>query len=260
MRQRAFGRSRTVFEVRKFFGVARILLALILITALIGDYDYVLGFATFVTSNFFSYFTVQSAIAAVVLFILAAVIAFRRAVDPPWLDIARVLVTSYMLVSGLVFLTIVIQSSTRDYTIEVPWSSQLLHFWIPVLAVLDWLLDFGKARLGWKPLAWVVVYPVLWGAFTLVRGAWVGWYPYFFLDPVQVGGPLETVLYCTLALALMTGVAAGLIALTRLRWMPKWMKREGLRDDATEPQAPREPQAARTARGSPAQPPGSRHR
>ena len=251
MRQRAFGLSRTVFEVRKIFGVALILLALILITALIGDYDYVLGFATFVTSNFFSYFTVQSAIAAVVLFILAAGIAFRRAVDPPWLDIARVLVTSYMLVSGLVFLTIVIQSSTRDYTIDVPWSSQLLHFWIPVLAVLDWLLDFGKARLGWKPLAWIVVYPVIWGIFTLVRGAWVGWYPYFFLDPFQVAGPMETVLYCALALALMAGVAAGLIAVTRLRWMPRWMRRPAQDEGATEPRARR---AARTARGSAAQP------
>jgi hypothetical protein len=251
MRQRAFGLSRTVFEVRTVVGVARILLALILITALIGDYDYVLGFATFVTSNFFSYFTVQSAIAAVVVFILAAGIALRRTVDPPWLDIARVLVTSYMLVSGMVFLTIVIQSSTRDYTIDVPWSSQLLHFWIPMLAVLDWLLDFGKARLSWKPLAWVVVYPVLWGAFTLVRGAWVGWYPYFFLDPIQVGGPIETVAYCALALALMTGVAAGLIALTRLRWMPKWMRQTEPDDGATESRAPR---ARRTARGSAAQP------
>ena len=251
MRQRAFGLSRTVFEVRKVVGVARILLALILITALIGDYDYVLGFATFVTSNFFSYFTVQSAIAAVVLFILAAGIALRRAVDPPWLDIARVLVTSYMVVSGMVFLTIVIQSSTRDYTIDVPWSSQLLHFWIPMLAVLDWLLDFGKARLGWKPLAWVVVYPVLWGAFTLVRGAWVGWYPYFFLDPFQVGGPIETVAYCALALALMTGVAAGLIALTRLRWMPIWMRPPGPAEGARESG---EPPAVRTARGSAAQP------
>ena len=258
MRQRAFGLSRTVFEVRKVVGVARILLALILITALIGDYDYVLGFATFVTSNFFSYFTVQSAIAAVVLFILAAGIALRRAEDPPWLDIARVLVTSYMLVSGVVFLTIVIQSSTRDYTIDVPWSSQLLHFWIPMLAVLDWLLDFGKARLGWKPLAWVVVYPVLWGAFTLVRGAWVGWYPYFFLDPVQVAGPIETVLYCALALALMTGVAAGLIALTRVRWMPKWMRLVGQGEGAREPLE--EPRATQTARGSAAQPLGSRRR
>ena len=251
MRQRTFGLSRTVFEVRKIFGVARILLALILITALIGDYDYVLGFATFVTSNFFSYFTVQSAIAGVVLFILAAGIAFRRAVDPAWLDIARVLVTSYMLVSGLVFLTIVIQSSTRDYTIDVPWSSQLLHFWIPALAVLDWLLDFGKARLGWKPLAWIVVYPVLGGTFTLVRGAWVGWYRYFFLDPFQVAGPIETVLYCALALALMTGVAAGLIAQTRVRWMPRWIRRTWPGNGVREPRAPRAP---RTARGSAAQP------
>lgn len=217
---RTFGPRRTRIEARTVFGVARLILALVLLTALVGDFDYVLGFATFVTSNFFSYFTVQSAIAGVLLFFTSAAIAFRRPVDPPWLDIFRVLVTSYMVVSGIVFLSIVIQSSTRDYTIEVPWSSQLLHFWIPALALLDWMLDFGKARLGWKPLAWIVVYPLLWGAFTLVRGAWVGWYPYFFLDPVQVSGPLETALYCALALALMAGVAAGLIALTRLRWSP----------------------------------------
>ncbi|TFD76168.1 hypothetical protein E3T54_11420 [Cryobacterium sp. Sr8] len=224
---RTFGPRRTRVEVRKIVGVARILLALILITALVGDFDYVLGFATFVTSNFFSYFTVQSAIAGVVLFFTAARIAFRRPVDPPWLDILRVLVTSYMVVSGIVFLSIVIQSSTRDYTIEVPWSSQLLHFWIPAFALLDWMLDFGKARLTWRPLAWIVVYPLLWGVFTLVRGAGVGWYPYFFLDPVQVSGPLETVLYCALALVLMTGVAAGLIALTRLRWAPRWTSPTG---------------------------------
>lgn len=250
MRQRRILHSWTVFEVRKVFGVSRILLALVLITALIGDYDYVLGFATFVTSNFFSYFTVQSAMAGVVLFVAAAVIALRRAVDPPWLDIARTLVTSYMLVSGIVFLAIVAQSSSRDYTIEVPWSSQLLHFWIPMLAVLDWILDFGKARLGWKTLSWIVVYPLAWGTFTLIRGASVGWYPYFFLDPIQVSGPLETVFFCALALALMAGVAAALIGLSRLRWMPRSLRGEA----SVAVTEPAEPAERRTVRGSAAQP------
>jgi hypothetical protein len=206
---------------RRAFGVARVLLAGALVTALVGDFDYVLGFATFFSGNFFSYFTVQSAMAAVVLFLVAAFIAFRRPVDPSWLDLARVLVTSYMVVSGIVFLTIVIQSSSRDYTIDVPWSSQLLHFWMPLFALLDWMLDFGKARLSWRPLGWVLIYPVAWGVFTLVRGAVVGWYPYFFLDPAQVSGPAETAAYCAVAVALMVGIAAILTALTRIRWTPR---------------------------------------
>lgn len=210
---------------RRAFGVGRILLSGLLVTSLVGYFDYVLGFTTFFSGNFFSYFTVQSAMAAVVLFVVAAFIAFRQPVDPPWLDLARMLVTSYMVVSGVVFLTIVIQSSSRDYTIEVPWSSQLLHFWIPLFALLDWILDFGKARLSWRPLGWVIVYPLAWGAFTLVRGAVVGWYPYFFLDPAQVSGPIETTAYCAVAVALMFGIAAILAALTRLRWSPRFLTR-----------------------------------
>ena len=63
---------------RRAFGVGRILLSGLLVTALVGYFDYVLGFTTFFSGNFFSYFTVQSAMAAVVLFVVAAFIAFRQ--------------------------------------------------------------------------------------------------------------------------------------------------------------------------------------
>ncbi|TFD33936.1 Pr6Pr family membrane protein [Cryobacterium cryoconiti] len=213
-----------VRRVRQAFGVGRLLLAGLGVAALLGYFDYVLGFATFQIYNFYSYFTVQSGMAAVVAFVAGAIVAFRHTVDPPWLDWFRLLVTTYITVSGIVFLTIVIQSSNRDYTIEVPWSSQLLHFWIPAIALLDWLTDAGKARLPWKILAWGLVVPSIWGVFTLIRGSIVGWYPYFFLDPVQVSGPLETAVYCLVALTLFTAIAAVLTATSRL---PQWMWRRG---------------------------------
>ena len=208
-----------VRTVRRGFGIGRLVLAVVGVVALLGYFDYVLGFATFQIYNYYSYFTVQSAMASVVAFVAAAVAAFRHEIDPPWLDWFRLLVTTYIVVSGIVFLTIVIQSSTRDYTIDVPWSSQLLHFWIPSIAVLDWLMDAGKARLPWKILVWVLVVPAIWGVFTLIRGSVVGWYPYFFLDPVQVSGPLETAIYCLVALLLFTVIAAVLTATSRL---PRW--------------------------------------
>ena len=209
-------RSTPVCTVRRAYGVGRVALALVGVIALLGYFDYVLGFATFAVYNYFSYFTVLSGMAAVVAFVAGAIVAFTRAADPAWLDWFRLLITTYVIVSGIVFLTIVIQSSTRDYTIEVPWSSQLLHFWIPMIALLDWLTDAGKARLPWKTTAWVMLVPGLWGAFTLVRGAIVGWYPYFFLDPAQVSGPGETLLYSLVAVALFTGIAAVLTATSRL--------------------------------------------
>ncbi|HSP51729.1 MAG TPA: Pr6Pr family membrane protein [Cryobacterium sp.] len=206
----------TAAGVRRGFGVGRLLLAVLGVVALAGYFDYVLGFATFQIYNYYSYFTVQSGMAAVVVFVAAAIVAFRHTTDPPWLDWFRLLVTTYITVSGIVFLTIVIQSSSLDYTIEVPWSSQLLHFWIPSIALLDWLTDAGKARLPWKVLVWVLVAPAIWGVFTLIRGSMVGWYPYFFLDPVQVSGPLETAIYCAVALLIFTAIAAVLTATSRL--------------------------------------------
>lgn len=207
--------------MRRTFGVLNLVFAAAGVAALIGYYDYVLGFATFAPSNFYSYFTVQSGVAAAIVFVAAAIVAFRRPDDPAWLDLLRAMVTTYILVSGIVFAIIVYQSASADYSIEVPWSSQLLHFWIPGCALVDWLADPNKARLSWRYLGWVLVFPVAWLVFTLVRGPVVGWYPYFFLDSRQVSGPLETVFYCVIVLAIITGIAALLTASTRMHRMSR---------------------------------------
>jgi len=215
--------------MRRAFGVARLILAGVAIVALIGYYDYVLGFATFAISNFFSYFTVQSGMAAVVVFITAAVVAFRLPADPEWLDKLRAMVTTYILVSGIVYAIIVVQSSTVSYQIEVPWSSQLLHFWVPVVALVDWLIDPYKARLSWQYLIWVLVFPILWLVFTLIRGPIVGWYPYFFLDSGQVSGPAETVFYSLIVIGIITGIAALLTGATHLPRVPPPIRRIRMR-------------------------------
>lgn len=214
-------RVRRRLSLRSSYGIGRVVLAVAGVVGLIGNYEYVLLFPTFAAYNVFSYFTVQSAIAAVAAFVLAAIVAFRQEKDPQWLDLFRALVTTYIIVSGIVFLTIVIQSSSRDYSIEVPWPSQVLHFYIPTIALLDWLTDTGKARLSWRFLRWILPYPLAWGVFTLVRGSIVGWYPYFFLDPAQVSGPLETLVYCVIAVLLFLGIAALLVATSRLTWRPR---------------------------------------
>jgi hypothetical protein len=223
--------------VRQALGVFRLLVGVLEVVAIVGNFQYVLGFRFFATTNFFSYFTVQSAMAAVVTLVIAGWFALRRPRDPAWLGILRTTVTVYVLVSGIVFGAIVAQASTRDYRVDVPWSDTLLHFVVPALAVVAWTTDAVLAvnpRVPWSTVGWVLVYPALWLIYTLVRGADIGWYPYFFLDEAQVGGMIGVGLYCVLVLGIFVGLTGALVAINRALW--------------------------RTARDRRALPPGTTHR
>jgi hypothetical protein len=209
------------WQPRRWLGVFRVLIAAIEIVALVGNFEYVLGFRFFATANFFSYFTIQTAMLAVVTLVIAAGFALFTPFDPAWLGILRTMVTVYLLVSGVVFGLIVVQASTRDYRVDVPWSDALLHFVVPALAVVAWSSDSVIAvnpRVPWSTVGWVLVYPSVWLVFTLLRGADVGWYPYFFLDEAQVGGFVGVALYCVLVVGIFLVITAVLVAVNRSLW------------------------------------------
>lgn len=201
--------------MRRAFGFARILVVGVEVAALAGDFNYSLGINSLAIGNFFSYFTVQSALIIIVVFILGAISAFRDQEDPLWLDMVRVLATAWVIVSGIVFAFILIEGSLRGIPVWSPWSSQLMHFWIPAYALLDWLIAPGR-DVPWRTIGFALVFPVLWVAFTMVRGSLVYWYPYFFLDPALVDFPFEFGFYLAIVVAIFTGVVALLIVISRL--------------------------------------------
>jgi len=208
-------------RLRLAVGVARLCVAVVGIVALIGDFQYILGFSSFSTVNYFTYFTNQSNAAGVVVLAVGGVLCFRRSDDPPALETARLLTATYTIISGVVFGLIVSQAGDYNYRIVVPWSSQLLHFWIPSFVILDWIIAPGRARLPWRRLWLLLIYPTVWGVFTIIRGGIVGWYPYFFLDPSQVSVPWEFAAYSGGILIVIVGLAAALLAVTRRQTRPK---------------------------------------
>ena len=203
--------------VRTAVGVTRLAFALVCVIALVARFLWGLGSATFTASNFFAYLTMQSNIAFVVVSLVGGVVALRGAADPHWPSSIRSIVLSCTLVAGIVFALIVQQAGAREFRIDVPWSDQVLHFWLPALALIEWIVSPGRGSARWRILAPLVGYPVVWGVITLVRGASVGWYPYFFLDPVQVTDPFEFALYSGIALAVFALVGCGVVALSRRR-------------------------------------------
>lgn len=209
--------------MRIAWGIARLVAALVGIAALLARFAYGLSFGSFVAENFFWYFTIQTAFAAVAFWVVGGVLALVRTRDPGWLVGSRLLITCYQVISGVVYASIVAGAAATDYHFEVPVSDRILHYWLPAYAVLDWLLAPGRGRVAWRRLFLALVFPAIWGAATVWRGAVIGWYPYFFLDPGQVGSLWGTIAYLVAVAAAIVGLTGVLIALSRV--LPRPLRR-----------------------------------
>lgn len=196
---------------RTVLGIARLTAALAGIVALVARFFYGLGFRSFNPVDYFAYLTVQSNIAAVLVGAIAGVHLLRGRAESARFSALRGALTCFVLVAGIVFALLATQAPGQGYRLDVPWSDQVLHFFLPTYALVDWIVFPGRQRIGWRTLLWILAYPVVWGLLTVLRGRLVGWYPYFFLDPAQAGYPLSFLLYSAGALALFAVIGTGLI-------------------------------------------------
>jgi hypothetical protein len=92
-----------------------------------------------------------------------------------------------------------------------------VHELLPALVILLWLAFTPKSGLSWRqPLGWLI-YPALYMAWTLARGAVIHRYPYFFANAGKLGYP-RTLLNGVGFLAAFWVLGLGAVALGRLRW------------------------------------------
>lgn len=149
--------------------------------------------------NFFSYFTnLSNIIIGVVLIVSAARLISGRA--PTVGDTAvRGASVVYIVFVGIVFNTLLRDVELGDL---IPWVNAIVHFVIPVAGLLDWLIWPPRNRLPFRVTFIWMSFPVVYVAYSLIRGAITGFYPYPFFNPSAVGGYGGVALYC---LALVIG-------------------------------------------------------
>jgi hypothetical protein len=94
----------------------------------------------------------------------------------------------------------------------------LLHDAAPLLWLLLWFAG-QRRRMEWREISWALVWPGLYAAYALGRGAVDGWYAYWFLNPAEQSAAALiasiVVMICGFALA-----AAVLIAINRAVMKP----------------------------------------
>lgn len=135
--------------------------------------------------NFFSFFTNLSNLLAALVLIFGAFALLAQRPPSAASDLVRAGAVVNMAVVGIVFTALL-----RDVDLGslLPWVNTVLHYIMPIVVVAEWLLQPPQTRLGMRQLLWCQLFPLLYLAYVLSRGALIGWYPYPFLNPTTVGG------------------------------------------------------------------------
>ena len=192
---------RAFLALLRWGGVAVILAAIVAQVKVLGDAG------RLDAVNFLSFFTIQSnLIGAVAL----AAIALRGDQRPRWVDWLRGAATVYLTIT---FVVVIALLQGIDVGLQLAWVDFALHKLSPVIVVLDFVLDPPRTRLSTRDALLWLVYPLIWLAYTLVRGAAVGWYPYPFLDPTDAGG------YGSVAVTCLVIVVAGAVLSLAVAWL-----------------------------------------
>jgi hypothetical protein len=95
----------------------------------------------------------------------------------------------------------------------------LLHYATPGLFLLYWLWLVPKEGVSWRAVPAWCAYPLAYLTYALLRGAWIGVYPYPFLDVHALGYPGVLVSAVGLLGAFLL-VSAGLVVVAKLVHVP----------------------------------------
>lgn len=171
--------------------------------------------ATFSLANYLSYFTVESNILGVIALLVGGLLAPQ---GRGW-QLFRGAATLYMLITMVVYAVLL---SRIDVMLNDKWINDVMHRYLPLVLLLDWLLVAMPQRLRPSPqlIGQWLIFPLLYGVYSLIRGPIVDWYPYPFIDPRQQG-----YLSMAIGLVVLTLVFAALaVAMASLGDLPAWWR------------------------------------
>lgn len=227
--------ARYCLAMRIVFAVLRVAVAVAIVAAIVAQLNQSVsnwiegGVTNLAVSfvNFFSFFTIESNVLTVVVGLVGAFLLLTRkgGPDPVWFNGLRAGVTTYMVVTGVVY-NLLLRNIELPQGTTVPWSNEVLHVVAPLWMLVDWLFVPGRRELDWKAIWGIIVFPIVWVVYTLVRGPITPdemqgnpyWYPYPFLNPnLSQNGYLSVSFYVILIAVVIGLTAAGAVRVSRRR-------------------------------------------
>jgi hypothetical protein len=166
--------------------------------------------------NFFSFFTIESNIFAALVLLYAA---WKGTDDQsPRFELIRGAAVLYMATTGVVY-GVLLSGYREEVQTSVIWVDNVVHKIFPLVVVADWFIVRPRIRIEFRQAAWWLVYPMIYCAYSLIRGSIVDWYPYPFLNPDHAGGYAAVALYCV-AIAIGISLFGAIVVCVSWRSVP----------------------------------------
>jgi hypothetical protein len=163
-------------------------------------------------TNFFSYFTIQCNLLIAISLTFASLVP-QSAPGKFFSQLSvQTAIALYIFIVALVY-NVVLRKLHHWEGLQW-WVDNMLHVVIPLLYLMYWFLYRSSGVIARKDSVNWIFFPAAYLVYTLIRGSMVEWYPYPFLNAINLG--YEQVLL-NIAIMLSIFLVAGviLIAFTR---------------------------------------------
>ncbi|HKU18129.1 MAG TPA: Pr6Pr family membrane protein [Candidatus Saccharimonadales bacterium] len=169
---------------RRVLTAYKVFFGLLGLSAIVTEIVVLVARGTFNPVNFFSFFTIQTNALVCITFFLSAIFFQKKRAS--WLATLRAATTVYILIVGVGFA--VLLSGVEGLVLSaVPWDNIVLHYIIPVVVLVDFMIDRPVLTTSFVKNTWWLLFPIAYAAYSLIRGRVSGWYPYPFLNPTIKG-------------------------------------------------------------------------
>lgn len=135
--------------------------------------------------NYFSYFTILSNLLIALSLTIELFFPSTKLAKSLSLPTTKSAIALYILIVGLVYNLVL-----RGIWEPKGWqliADNLLHVVVPVIYVFYWIIFTPKNTLNWKNVISWSYFPLLYLVYSLIRGHFVAWYPYPFLNVAEFG-------------------------------------------------------------------------
>ena len=174
-------------------------------------------------TEYFVFFSIDSSIFAGVVGVIGAMVLLSGRKESERLQTIRLVATVSMIIVGVVYHALLGDSAVDPQDIGYEWPripNLVIHTWAPVAVVVDYFISIKSAVPKWRKALWVIVYPLVWLTFSIVRGLLDGWWPYWFINPnseIGVSGMITYIVIIATAFVTLGFLVSGLrIALQKL--------------------------------------------
>jgi hypothetical protein len=200
---------------RYFLGGYRLLFGLLALAAVVVQLSHQIPKGSAVLINFFSFFTIESNILAIGLFLVLGIATLRGTSVRPVSPSIRGAITLYMSITGIIYV-LLLSGLDESLQTTIPWVNTVVHYIMPAVVVADWFIDLPRKGISFtRAIIWLS-FPLAYLAYSLIRGHATGWYPYPFLN-VGHHGYLQVLTTCAIITAGFCGLAWLLARTSRLR-------------------------------------------